>query len=75
MKRIEMHEKAPEKPLVEGPSLVGREGVVTAALRPAGKILLDDQLYDAQSEGQFIEEGSLVLVIAHQDVKIIVKKS
>ena len=75
MKKIEMHEKASEKPQLMEPSLLGKQGVVVAALRPSGKILLDEQVYDAQSEGQFVEEGTVVRVISQQETKVIVKKS
>lgn len=41
----------------------GKEAVVVAALRPAGKIECEGQLYDAVSDGRFIEEASFVRVV------------
>ncbi len=45
-------------------NLVGREGVTSTALRPAGKIVIDDKIYEAAgADGQFIEKGERVVVV------------
>ena len=41
----------------------GVEGEVVATLRPAGKVMINDVLYDAISPGSFIEKGEKVVVV------------
>ena len=43
---------------------VGDTGVATAALRPAGRVLIGDQLIDATSTGRWIDKGKKVRVVA-----------
>lgn len=40
----------------------GAVGAAFSTLRPAGKILIEDQIYDAISEREFIESGERVIV-------------
>lgn len=40
----------------------GAEGEVVATLRPAGKVIIDDAIYDAISPGAFIEKGTRIIV-------------
>jgi membrane-bound ClpP family serine protease len=40
----------------------GSKGTAATTLRPAGKVIIDDTLYDAISEGSFIEKGDEVVV-------------
>jgi membrane-bound serine protease (ClpP class) len=57
------------------PSLMpkaGSKGIVAATLRPAGKVTIDDQLYDAVSEGGFIEKGTPIVVQRVEGSRIIV---
>lgn len=41
----------------------GSEGEVAATLRPAGKVMINDTLYDAITPGNFIEKGSKITVV------------
>jgi membrane-bound serine protease (ClpP class) len=43
--------------------LLGMEGVAYTVLRPSGKVMIADELYDAYTRGEYIEAGSRVLVI------------
>lgn len=38
----------------------GTTGTVIATLRPAGKVMLNDTIYDAMSDGNFIERGKIL---------------
>ncbi|MBA3815631.1 MAG: serine protease [Parachlamydiaceae bacterium] len=49
----------------------GAEGEVVSTLRPAGKIIIDDKLYDAMSNGGFIEKGTKI-VVDHLDGSVII---
>ncbi len=43
-------------------SLLGRTGVSYTILRPSGKVLIDDVIYDAYSRGEYIMEGEKIVV-------------
>ena len=54
--------------------LLGKHGVALTVLRPAGKIKVDNQVFDALSYGDFIDIGKEILVDAVQGEKIYVNK-
>ena len=56
-------------------SLVGRCGVAVTALRPAGRIELDGEPFDAVTEGDFLEHGTSVLVIRAEGNRIVVEEA
>ena len=43
--------------------LKGKSGIAQTVLRPAGKVLIDHEIYDAVTEGAFIDRGEPVVVI------------
>lgn len=49
----------------------GSKGEVVSTLRPAGKVVINDTLYDAVSYGGFIEKGTAI-VVDHLDGSVIV---
>lgn len=49
----------------------GSKGEVVSTLRPAGKVVINDTLYDAMSYGGFIEKG-MAIVVDHLDGSVIV---
>lgn len=54
---------------------VGKEGVVFTDLRPAGKVEINDDVYDAVSNtGAFIQKGTRVKVIKYQAGQVYVEK-
>ena len=54
--------------------LVGKEGVVTAELRPSGKVEIDGKVYDVVSTGAYIEEGERVVVAEAVGMRIVVHR-
>lgn len=54
--------------------LMGRAGVVTKPLRPAGVAEIDDEPYDVISEGEFIDQGVAVVVIRINTNSIVVER-
>jgi membrane-bound serine protease (ClpP class) len=54
--------------------LLGTVGVAITDLRPSGKVEINDELYDAVTEGGFITRGSNVKVIKTEGYSIIVRK-
>jgi membrane-bound serine protease (ClpP class) len=52
---------------MEATTLVGREGVVTTPLRPAGEVEIDGRRYQAQLELGSSATGTRVVVVGHTD--------
>lgn len=53
---------------------LGKEGIVIADLRPAGKIEIDEEQFDAQSDGEYLSVGTKVRVKGQQGAYLIVNK-
>jgi membrane-bound serine protease (ClpP class) len=53
----------------------GKKGVAHTVLRPSGKIMIDTQIYDAYTRGEFIEKGDAIEVIGTEGVTLKVKKA
>lgn len=56
-------------------ALVGRTGTTYTVLRPSGKVMIEDQIYDAFTRGDYIEKGELVVVVEIEGVTLKVKKA
>ena len=52
----------------------GTKATVFATLRPSGKILVQDKIYDAISAGDFIEAGVQVKVLRLEGSVIVVNR-
>ncbi|GET21120.1 NfeD family protein [Prolixibacter denitrificans] len=46
--------------------MIGKTGVAVTVLRPAGKVQVENDIYDARAESGFIERGEKVKVIQYQ---------
>jgi membrane-bound serine protease (ClpP class) len=47
-------------------SLIGKRGVAQTVLRLSGKVFVDGHVYDAMSEGPFIEKGEKIRITRHE---------
>jgi len=54
--------------------LVGKTGIADSVLRPSGKVLVDNEIYDAKSEFGLIDKGSLIKVIRYETGQVYVVK-
>lgn len=54
--------------------LIGKVGVAATDLRPAGKMKIDNSVYDVVAENFFIEKNTEIKVVNVEGVKIIVSK-
>lgn len=63
----------PPSPLTALPE-VGASATVSAALRPAGKVMVANEEYDALSSGNFIPEGAKVRVVRIEGTKVVVEE-
>lgn len=73
------HEQDASKGFTAGGDLkhlpqAGESGTVFAPLRPAGKIMVQDGIYDAMSSGGFIEEGELIVITRLEGSTIFVNR-
>lgn len=53
---------------------IGSKGEVFSTLRPAGKVLINDKIYDALTAGSFIEKGTPIVVTNLDGSVIIVEE-
>ncbi|HEU5289915.1 MAG TPA: NfeD family protein [Cyclobacteriaceae bacterium] len=53
--------------------LKGKRGVAQTVLRPGGKIMIEGQLYDAYTRGEYIEKGQQIEVIEEETTSLRVK--
>jgi len=54
--------------------LIGQEGEAVTFLRPAGTVMIGEKKVDVVSEGEFIEKGTKVKVIAVEGNRVVVRK-
>jgi membrane-bound serine protease (ClpP class) len=55
-------------------SMLGKEGITQTRLMPSGRVLIEDEIYDAYSRGEFIDKGEAVRVISTEGTSLRVKK-
>jgi membrane-bound serine protease (ClpP class) len=53
----------------------GKHGTAYTVLRPGGKVMIDGQLYDAYTRGEYIEKGDGIEVLDDETTSLRVKKS
>ncbi len=69
----EIEHLAQREALVDFAHLLGRQGVTTTQLAPAGKARFDGQAVDVSSPGQFIDRGTTVTVVEVHGNRVIVR--
>jgi membrane-bound serine protease (ClpP class) len=55
-------------------TLLGKKGMAYTVLRPGGKVIIDDQIYDAFTRGDYVEKGDPIEVIGTEGITLKVKK-
>ena len=55
--------------------LIGRVGMSSTDLRPSGKVIIEDEIYDAKSEDGFINKGTAVLILRYEAGQVYVMKA
>ena len=56
-------------------SMNGKTGTAYTVLRPSGKVMIDDQLFDAFTRGDYVEKGDAIIVIESEGVTLKVKRA
>ena len=54
--------------------LIGKIAVTDTELNPSGTVLIDNEIYDAKTDGEFVEAGRGVRVTRVSGKKIFVKR-
>lgn len=54
--------------------LVGLKGVASTDLRPSGKIIIDNEVYDARANEGFIEKKTIIKVVSYSSGQLNVRK-
>ncbi len=54
--------------------MIGKTGVAHTILRPAGKVEINENIYDAVAQTGYIEKGEAVEVIKYENSQLIVRK-
>lgn len=55
-------------------SFIGKTGIAYTDLKPSGKIMVDDELYEGQAGSGYIEKGSRVRIVSDKGVAFKVRK-
>ncbi len=55
-------------------SLKGKRGTAYTVLRPGGKVMIDGQLYDGYTRGEYIDKGDVIEVLDDETTSIRVKR-
>ena len=58
----------------ERPELLERTGTALTTLRPAGTALIEGKRVDVVTEGQLIERGAAVRVVAVEGLRVVVRE-
>ena len=56
-------------------NILGKKGKSFTVLRPSGKIKIDSQIFDASTEGDFIEKNKNIIVVSVEGSSLKVKKA
>ena len=54
--------------------MAGKTGIAYTVLRPSGKVLIDDVVYDAYTRGDYINKNDKVKVINDEGTSLKVRK-
>jgi len=53
--------------------MAGKTGVAFTRLRPSGKVMIEDEVYDAFTRGEYIEKDSKIIVVDEEGTSLKVK--
>ncbi len=55
-------------------SMIDKKGIVHTVLRPSGKVMIENTLYDALTRGGYLDKGEQVSVIGEEGNALVVRK-
>ena len=54
-------------------NLVGKEGIAATILRPSGRVEIEDNIYDAYTRGEYVEQGEKIRVVKQEGTSLQVR--
>lgn len=54
-------------------NLVGKEGIAATILRPSGRVEIEDNIYDAYTRGEYVEQGEKIKVVKQEGTSLQVR--
>jgi membrane-bound serine protease (ClpP class) len=60
---------------ISSKELIGKKGIAHTVLRPSGKVLIENQVYDAFTRGDYVQKGEPIEVIGTEGITLKVKTS
>jgi membrane-bound serine protease (ClpP class) len=55
-------------------SMIGQQGKAHTVLRPSGKVMIEDEIYDATAESGYIDKGEPIKVSRYANTQLFVRK-
>jgi len=55
-------------------TMIGKQGLAHTVLRPAGKVEINDEIYDATAESGYIQKGDKIIVTGYQTSQLFVRR-
>ena len=55
--------------------MVGKNGTAHSILRPSGKVMINEEIYDATAQTGYIDKGEPVEVVDYETTQLVVRKS
>lgn len=53
--------------------MAGKDGIAHTVLRPSGRVLIDNEVFDAFTRGEYVEKGSRIEVVSQEGATLLVK--
>lgn len=54
--------------------LIGKKGTAVTDLKPAGRVIIEEQWHQAVSEGSYVRKGETIVVLRGEGARLIVRK-
>ena len=74
MARVLISRKVTGEIGAEKPELLNHTGTALSALRPAGTAMIEGKRVDVVTEGQMIEPGAIIRVVAVEGMRVVVRE-
>ena len=72
LQKRQLHEEGYVATASDLTQMIGKKGVTSTILRPSGKIIIDEDEYDAVSRESFIEKDTPVIVVKTMNTQLVV---
>lgn len=54
--------------------MIGKTGTAQTVLRPSGRVIIDGEVFDAYTRGEYIDTGEAIIVVSHEGTSLKVRK-